>query len=107
MNKYYKNTTGHQISMALFGVGEISIPANAACVELDPGVVHAINQMVSPSVVLEEVTPKITAEEDVIAPRKRSRKPAETVEDDLAEAVDELEAESAAIEEEKLEDINL
>lgn len=60
--KYYKNLVKHVIDLNLFGVGQVHIPADAACIELDENVADAINKSVFPNVVLEEVKPNISVD---------------------------------------------
>jgi len=62
MTKYYKNIKGKDINLILYGLGEVKIPANAKCMELDEAVVNAINNMAYPDTILEQVEPKITVE---------------------------------------------
>lgn len=100
MNKYYKNLTDRQIDIKLFGVGNVSVPANAGCVELAQSTAEVINKRAYPAVVLAEITPKITAEEDVIAPRKKDKRVKS--EDEIPEI-----SEETVTEEDKLEDISL
>lgn len=71
---YFKSHADKEIKMTLFGVGEVQIPAKAACIELDKVVADAINAMAFPHVILEEVTPKITVETSPVvkAPAKRT-----------------------------------
>ena len=53
--KYYKNLCGKQIDITLFGFGRIKVSADAQAVLLKQGVADAINTMVFPNIVLEEV----------------------------------------------------
>lgn len=56
--KFYKNLTGRVISTSLYGVGDVKIPADAACVELDENVADAINGMTYIKI-LEETEPQL------------------------------------------------
>lgn len=71
---YYKSNSNNVISLSLFGVGAVHIPANAKCIDLDDSVADAINRMTYPNNVLEKVTPKITVEDEVIV-KKPARQP--------------------------------
>ena len=55
MIKHYKNVSGRNLNVKLFGVGDVIVPLNALAVPLEEGTANAINQMVYPSKVLEEV----------------------------------------------------
>ena len=59
----YKNTTGHQISATFYGVGKVTIEANAKAIELEPYIAEAFNNLTFPTVVLEEVEPTIKKEQ--------------------------------------------
>jgi len=62
MIKYYKNVKKIEISLSMYEVGEVKIPADAVCMELDEAVAGVINKMSYPDILLEEVIP----EEEVI-----------------------------------------
>ena len=82
--KFYKNLTGHVIAVPLFGIGVVTIPANAECVELEETTASAIQAMTYVKI-LEETEPKLkesplvqpeeedlgTLEEPKPAPKKR------------------------------------
>lgn len=82
--KFYKNLTGHVISVPLFGIGVVTIPANAECIELEESTAEAIQAMTYVKI-LEETEPKLkesplavvegedlgTLEEPKPAPKKR------------------------------------
>ena len=53
-----KSRTGHVISVPLFGVGVVTIPANAECVELEETTAEAIQAMTYVKI-LEETEPKL------------------------------------------------
>ena len=55
MIKHYKNISGRNLNVPLFGIGTVNIPTNALAVPLEEGTANAINQMVFPNKVLEEV----------------------------------------------------
>lgn len=83
MAHYYKNLVGREISMTLFGVGKVKIPANAASVELEPRVANAINRMIYPSKALEEVI--VTPNNPIV---DAIEEPADVVEDVVEEPAD-------------------
>lgn len=56
--KFYKNLTGHVISVSLFGIGVVTIPANAECIELEESTASAIQAMTYVKI-LEETEPKL------------------------------------------------
>ena len=66
MIKHYKNIAGAKIDVTMFGVGRIEVPADAACVPLESGVVDVLNKMSFPSVILEEVEVTYTAVDNPI-----------------------------------------
>lgn len=87
--KYYKNLTGHQIKVVLYGLGEIVVPAEAKCVELNPSAADAINSMARPNVLLEEVTPTITFDDEPVVTKKTKKKKTEEELDDVILDVEE------------------
>ena len=56
--KFYRNLTGHVITVPLFWVGVVTIPANAECVELEENVARSIQGMVTVPI-LEETEPRL------------------------------------------------
>lgn len=56
MSTYYKNVSGNALSINLYGVGKVSIPAEAQSIEIEDGVAQAINAMAKPNIVLEKVS---------------------------------------------------
>ena len=69
--KFYRNLTGHVITVPLFGHGVVTIPANAECIELEESVANAISNMSSVKV-LEETEPQLKL--NPIAPPKKEEK---------------------------------
>lgn len=74
MANYYKSLADGEIRLNLFGVGEVVVPAKAKSIELDPAVAKAINDLVYPNVVLQEVTPIITIEDEDSVPIAKNKK---------------------------------
>jgi hypothetical protein len=66
MLKHYKNLTGKQIDVTLFGVGRVVVPADAGCVPIKKNVADVINKMAFPNVILEEVEVTYTAVENPV-----------------------------------------
>lgn len=64
MAKYYKSLAEGEIRVDLYGIGEVVVPKGAKCVELPAGAAVAINGLVFPDVLLEEVSPTITIEDE-------------------------------------------
>lgn len=106
MAKYYKNLCNHQINVNLFGVGDVVIPANAKCVELEANVADVLNKMAYPEKVVEEVTPTFTVDD---TPVVKAKKPAKkSAEEALVEEIEDVPEESKEeVKEETLEDITL
>lgn len=89
---FYKSLCEHTVCVELFGIGEVKVPPEAACIELPAAAAEVINSMAFPVVILERTEPKIT--EDVLASTKcstkraTSRAKAEPVEEPLDGQVD-------------------
>jgi len=67
MIKHYKNIKNVSINLMLYGLGKVNILANTPYVEIDEEVANAINRMVYPDTLLEEIDVKTVAEEIPIA----------------------------------------
>lgn len=79
MIKHYKNLCGNRIATTFFGCGDVNIPAEAKCIELEDYIAEAINAMAFPNVILEEVEVVYSLAEDAIAT------PPENVSDDVVQ----------------------